>query len=71
MLSANQVAKRTFVAAQTGQVMADQDPPSPTPIAVTLHYGLAVLPVVESHSGRLWNRRNFLPRLPANGEADE
>ncbi len=45
MLSANLVAKPTFDAAQTGQVMADQDPPSPKPIAVTLHYGLAVLSV--------------------------
>jgi hypothetical protein len=57
--------------------MADQDPPSPTPTAVTLHYGLKVLSVMESHSGRLWETGNsqhsaihsFL--LSTDGEVDE
>jgi K+-sensing histidine kinase KdpD len=57
--------------------MANQDPPSPTPTAVTLHYGLAVLSIKESHSGRLWATGNtprgaiFYLRLPTKGEADE
>ena len=38
--------------------MTDQDPPSPIPTAVTLHYGLTVLSVMESHSGRLWEPGN-------------
>jgi len=54
--------------------MADQDPPSPTLTAVTLHYSLAVLSVKESHSGRLWDTGNA-PRGAicyfTNGEADE
>jgi hypothetical protein len=59
------------------RVMADQDSPSPTPMAVTLHYGLAVLSVMESHSSCLWDTGNsprgtiFYLRLPTNGEADE
>ncbi len=67
----------TFDAAHRGQVMADQDPPSPTPIAVTLYYGLAVLSVMESYSGRLWDMGNspggaiFYLCLPTHGEADE
>jgi hypothetical protein len=77
MLSANLVAKPTFDAAQTGQVMADQNPPSPTPTSMTLPYGLTVLPVVESHSGRFWDTGNsprgaiFYLRLPTTGWADE
>ena len=65
-----------LIAAQTGQVMADQDPPSPTRTAVTLQYGLAVLSVKESHSGRLWDTDND-PRgaicyflLPTKSEAN-
>jgi hypothetical protein len=66
-----------LIAAQTGQVMADQDPPSPTPTAVTLHYGLAVLSVKESHRGRLWVTDNsprgaiFYLSLPTSVEAGE
>jgi len=59
------------------RIMADQDSPSPTPMAVTLHYGLAVLSVMESHSGRWRDTGNsprgaiFYLRLLTNGEADE
>ena len=66
-----------LIAARTGQVMADQDPPSPTPTAVTLHYGLAVLSVNESHRGRLWATDNpprgaiFYLSLPTKVEAGE
>jgi hypothetical protein len=66
----------TFAAARTGQVMVNQDPPSPAPIAVTLHYGLAVLSVKESHRG-LWATDNsprgaiFYLSLPTNVEAGE
>jgi hypothetical protein len=57
--------------------MADQDPSSPTPIAVTLRYGLTVLSVAESHSERLWDTGNspdgaiFYLSLATHGEADE
>jgi hypothetical protein len=77
MLSANLVAKPTFAAARTGQVMANQGPPSPTPTAVTWSYGLAVLSIKESHSGRSWDMGNapsgaiLYPRPPTNGEAGE
>ena len=59
------------------RVMADQDSLSPTTIAMTLHQGLAVLSVMESHSGTWRDRRNsprgviFYLCLPNNGEADE
>jgi hypothetical protein len=49
-----------LIAAETGQVMADQDPPSPTPNAVIQYYGLAVLLIKESHSGRYWDTGNAL-----------
>jgi hypothetical protein len=58
-------------------VMADQDSLSPTTIAVTLHHGLAVQSIMESHSGG-WRYRRNSPRgvifylcLPNNDEADE
>jgi hypothetical protein len=66
-----------LIAAETGQVMADQKPPSPMPTAVTLLYGLAVLSVKESHSERLWAMSKsprgviFYLSLPTKGEADE
>jgi len=78
MLFANLLAQPTLDAAHTGQVMADHDSPSRTPIvAVSTQYGLAILPVVESH-GRGWRDRRDSPRgvilclrLPINDEADE
>ena len=76
MLSANLVAKPTFAAARTGQVMVNQNPSSPTPSTVTLHYGLAVLSVKESHRG-LWATDNsprgaiFYLSLPTKIEAGE
>jgi hypothetical protein len=77
MLSADLVAKPTFGAARTGQVMVNQDPSSPTSTTVTRHYGVAVLSVKESHSGRLWDTGNaprgavFYLSLPIKFEANE
>ncbi len=66
-----------LIAAHTGQVMADQDSSSRTPIAVSTQYGPTILPVMESQSGGGRDRR-YSPRggilclrLPSNDEADE
>ncbi len=59
------------------RIMADQDSPSPTPMAVTLHHRLVVLSVMESDSGGWQDTGNsprgaiFYLRLPTRGEADE
>jgi two-component system, LuxR family, sensor kinase FixL len=45
MLFRNPAPKLTSDAVETSQVMAHQDPPSPTATPVILHYGLAVLSV--------------------------
>jgi len=76
MLFANLLAQPTLDAAHTGQVMADQDSPSRTPIAVSTQYGLAILPVVESHGRGCYRRDSprgviLCLRLPINDEADE
>ena len=51
------LAKPTFDAAQTGQVMADRDPRSPKLIAVTLRYGIAVLSVTIALGSTLLLRK--------------